>query len=105
MEKEEAEFGTAPDVSVNDSVSSGIGAQMIIARGLQDLDGTATTSEIAREGVDEEKEQTVALDAVTLPREAFNRTIYENNNRATETGHLSQVMEPVLGTAPCDKFG
>jgi len=54
MEKAEAEFGTVPDVSANDSVSSGIGAQMIIARNLQrDSDGTATTSEIAREELGE----------------------------------------------------
>jgi len=89
----------------DESVSSGIEAQMIIARDLQDPDGTATTSEIAREGVDEEREQAVALDAVTLPREVFNRVIYDNNRKARETGHPSQVMELVLGAAPCDKFG
>jgi len=97
--------GHSVSVSDGESVSSGIGAQMIIARDLpKDPDGTATTSEIAREGVDDEGKQVVALDAMTVPREVFNRIIYDNNRKARETGHLSQVMKPVLGTAPCDKF-
>jgi len=47
-EKEAEDRARSVDTSV-ESVSSGIGAQMDIARGLQeqDPDGTATTSEIA----------------------------------------------------------
>jgi len=85
--------------------SSGIGKQlekMGRAEGT-DPNGTAMTSEIAMEGREEEG-QAVALDAVTLPREVYNRIIYDNNRKARESGHPSQVMEPVLGLAPCDKY-
>jgi len=72
MEKAEAEFGTAPDTSVDDIVSSRIGAQMIIARDLKtrDRDSTDTTSEINREGREEEGEH--QRPALVLPKDLFN---------------------------------
>jgi hypothetical protein len=87
-----------------DSVSSGIGAQMIIARGLQrDPDGRATTSEIAREDIEEEGE--VQQVAVTLTRQDFNRGVKIHNAEVRAEGHPSQQMEPVLGPAPCNEYG
>jgi len=87
----------------DESVSSGIGAQMIIARDLQDPDRTATTSEIAQEDRTEGGEVQPA--AVTLTREDFNRGVRIHNAEVRAAGHPSQQMEPVLGAAPCDKYG
>jgi len=59
-----------------------------------DPDGTATTSEVAREelgsymGGDET--------TVTLTREAFDQGIRIHNAEMVKAGHLSQIMEPVL---------
>jgi len=92
-------------ISIDESASSGIGAQMTIASELQkDPDGTATTSEIAREELyDQEGE--VQQAAVTLPREVFNQGVRINNAEVRAAGHPSQMMEPVFGTAPCDAYG
>jgi len=100
--------GPEHSVSVPDgeSVSSGIGAQMIIARDLQrDPDGTATTSEIAREELGEYLGQEQPA-AVTVTREIFNQGVRIHNAEQRAAGHPSQVMELVLPqTAPCDEVG
>jgi len=103
--REEAETeGSTPEESVAIEESSPIGRQLeILGRGPLDPDGSATTFEIVREGVEEE-EQAVAPNAITLPREVFNRVMYDNNRRARETGHPSQIMSLVLGPAPCDQL-
>jgi len=104
---EKAAKETADASDTSKSVSSGIGAQMEIARALQgqDTDGTATTSEIAREELDEYLGQEQPA-AVTVTREMFNQGVRIYNAEQRAAGHPSQVMEPVLPqTAPCDKFG
>jgi len=94
--------------SVSESVSSGIGAQMKIARDLQDQDPdeTVTTSEVVRGELEvgeyRGKEQPAA---VTLTRQDFNRGVRIHNAEARAAGHPSQIMEPVLGLASCDEFG
>jgi len=102
-EKKSKAESVGTEQSTSKSVSSGIGAQMIIAWGLEDPDGTATTSEIAREelgsylGRDKE--------AVTSPREVFNEGVRIHNAEVRAAGHPSPVMEPILGSAPCEEYG
>jgi len=108
--KEDADLATIFSIStkrserVSDSASSRIGAQMIIVRDLQDPDGTATTSEIAREELDESLGE-VQQAAVTLTRQQFNQGVRIHNAEMRAAGKPSQQMEPVFGTAPCDKYG
>jgi hypothetical protein len=72
----------------------------------EDSEGTATTSEIAREGhEDEEKQMVEQPAAITLPREVFKQAVRIHNKEARETGHPSQVVEPVWGPAKRDKYG
>jgi len=97
-------ISTEKSENVSKSASSGIGAQMIIARDLQDPDGTATTSEIAREDLDESSGK-VQQAAVTLTRQQFNQGVRIHNAEVRAAGHPSQQMEPVFGTAPCKEFG
>jgi hypothetical protein len=40
-----------------------------------------------------------------LPREVFNAAVRIHNAEARETGHLSQVVEPVWGEAKVDEYG
>jgi len=40
-----------------------------------------------------------------LTREQFNQGVRVHNAEVAAAGHLSQVMEPVLGTPPCDEYG
>jgi len=42
---------------------------------------------------------------VTLTRQDFNRGVRIHNAEARAAGHSSQIMEPVLGPAPCDEYG
>jgi len=78
------------------SESSGIGEQMKIARNLHDPEGTATTSEIAREGRSEieDQEGLVQPPAITLPRDIFNQAVRFHNQQAREAGHPSQIVSP-----------
>jgi len=69
-----------------------------------DPDGTATTSEIAREELGDYLGEDQPA-AVTLTREQFNQGVRIHNAEVVAAGHLSQVMEPVLGTPPCDEYG
>jgi len=69
-----------------------------------DPDRTATTSEIAREELGDYLGE-VQPGAVTLTREQFNQGIRIHNAEVVAAGHLSQIMEPVLGTPPCDEYG
>jgi len=64
-------------------------------------DGTATTSEIAHEEVGND----LGGEAITLPRALFNQGIRIHNAEVRAAGHPSQIMEPVLGEAPCDEYG
>jgi len=85
----------------NESVSSGIGAQMTIARDLQkDSDGTAITSEIAQEDL---KDYLGGL--MVLPREAYNEVARMHNQEAVEIGHLSQIVFMVHGGSSMDEGG
>jgi len=87
-----------------ESVSSGIGAQMKIAWDLQDPDGTATTSEVAREDLGDYLG--VQQKAVTLTREQFNQGVRIHNAEVRAEGHPSQVIEPIWGTAQViDEYG
>jgi len=85
--------------------SSGIGELLKDRKGPlpTDPDGTATTSEIAREELGDYlgEEQPAA---VTLTREQFNQGVRIHNTEAMAAGNLSQIMEPVLGTPPCDEY-
>jgi len=44
-------------------------------------------------------------EAVTLPREVFNRGVRIHNAEAIVAGNSDQIMSPVLGPAPCDEYG
>jgi hypothetical protein len=90
-----------------DSVTSGIGEVLDRHNAITGVDpeGTATTSEIAREGHEDEEQLVEQPAAVTLPREVFNQAVRIHNAEARETGHLSQVVEPVWGPAKRDKYG
>jgi len=72
---------------------------------LVDPDGTATTSEIAREECENNQQLVEQTEAVTLPRDVFNQAVRIHNMEARESGHLSQVIEPVRGPAKRDKHG
>ena len=86
------------------SESSGIGEQMMIARNLQDPDGTVTTSEIAREELGDYLGVQPA--AVTLTREQYNQGVRIHNAEVRADGHPSQVIEPIWGTAEViDEYG
>jgi len=69
-----------------------------------DPDGTATTSEIAREDLGDFLGE-CQLAAVTLTREQFNQGVRIDNAKVRAAGHPRQIMEPVLGTAKCDEYG
>jgi len=58
-----------------------------------DPDGTATTSEIAREQLGDYLG--VQQAAVTLTREQFNQGVRIHNAEAMAGGHLSQIIEPI----------
>jgi len=82
-----------------ESVSSGIGA--VLERHLDtttgplptDPDGTATTSEIAREELGDYLGVQPA--AVTLTREQYNQGVRIHNAEVRAEGHPSQVIEPI----------
>jgi len=100
FEKRMAENASTP----SKSASSGIGAQMIIARELQGGSDEEVASEPAweEENVLEEGQQA----AVTLTREDFNRGVRIHNAEVRAAGHLRQVIEPVWGTAQViDEYG
>jgi len=86
--------------------SSGIGELLKDRKGPlpTDPDGTATTSEIAREELRDYLGEVQPV-AVTLTREQFNQGVRIHNAEARAAGHPSQIMEPVLGTPPCDEYG
>jgi len=69
-----------------------------------DPDGTATTSEIAREELGDYLGEDQPA-AVTLTREQYNQGVRIHNAEVRAAGHPSQIMEPVLGTPPCDEYG
>jgi len=96
--------GSTPEASTGSEESSHIGQQLEIQRALQDSKGTATTSEIAREGNEEEQIE-AQTEAVTLPREVFNAAVRIHNADAREWGRLSKDIEPVWGPAKCDEYG
>jgi len=81
--------------------SSGEGAQLEqMGRGAHDLDGTATTSEIAREGADD-----MMGGLVVLPREIYNEAVRMHNQEAREVGHDSQAVSTVHGGSSVDEKG
>ena len=81
------------------TTSSGIGAILeqqvdkITGPLPEDPDGTATTSEIAREELGDYLG--VQQAAVTLTREQFNQGVRIHNAEAMAEGHLSQIIEPI----------
>jgi len=83
----------------SDASSSHIGAQLEkMGRGNLDLDGTATTSEIAQEGMED------ALGGpVVLPRDVFNEAARMHNKEAV--GHPSQIVSTVHGGSSVDEEG
>jgi len=92
------------------TTSSGIGAileQQVekIAGSLPtDPDGTATTSEIAREELGDYLG--VQQAAVTLTREQFNQGVRIHNAEVMREGHLSQIIEPIwMENSVIDKYG
>jgi len=69
-----------------------------------DPDGTAMTSEIAKEELGDYLG--VQLAAVTLTREQFNQGIRIHNAEVRAEGHPSQAIEPIWGTAQViDEYG
>jgi len=97
MRAEERKSGEKAD-QITESVSSGIGEQMKIVRDLEDPDGTATTSEIAQEGMED------ALGGpVVLPRDVFNEAARMHNKEAV--GHPSQMVSTVHGGSSVDEDG
>jgi len=84
--------------SVASEESSHIGQQLEIQRALQDSEGTATTSEIAQEGMED------ALGGpVVLPREVFNDAVRMHNKEAV--GHPRQMVSTVHGGSSVDEEG
>jgi len=87
--------------------SSGIGAileqqeEKITGALPTDPDGTATTSEVAREELGDYlgEGQQVAAAAVTLTREQYNYGVRIHNAEVRADGYPSQVIEPIWGTA------
>jgi len=63
-----------------------------------DPDGTATTSEIAREELGDYLGVQPQAEAVTLTREQFNQGVRIHNAEVRAAGHLSQAIEPIWGT-------
>jgi len=73
------------------------------------LDGTATTSEIAR-GVSEDEEKDPRGNesergALVLPRSVYNDLARYHNREAKDTGHVSQVVSTVHGGSSVDEEG
>jgi len=69
-----------------------------------DPDGTATTSEIAREELGDYLG--VQQAAVTLTREQFNQGVRIHNAKVMAEGHLSQIIEPIWGeNSVIDEYG
>ena len=66
--------------------------------GWNDPDGTATTSEIARE----EFRENIG-EALVLPREIYNEVARVHNQEAREIGHLSQQVSTVHGESSVDE--
>jgi len=96
-------------LSGSEAPTSGIGAVLdrhnAITGSFVDPDGTATTSEIAREECEKDQQLVEQPEAVTLPREVFNQAVRIHNKEARESGHPSQVIEPVWGPSKRDKYG
>jgi len=109
-EEKMAEKMSSAQSTTTATTSSGIGAILekqndkITGPLPTDPDGTATTSEIAREELGDYLGE-VQPEAVTLTREQFNHGVRVHNAEVAAAGHLSQIMEPVLGTPPCDEYG
>jgi len=85
--------------TVTTTTSSGIGAileqqnEQVIGSLPTDPDGTATTSEIAREELGDYLGVQPA--AVTLTREQYNQGVRIHNAEVRAEGHPSQVIEPI----------
>jgi len=104
--KENLRAREAREASVVTSESSHIGDLLEKQQGPlpMDPDRTATTSEIAREELGDYLG--VQQAAVTLTREQFNQGIRIHNAGVRAEGHLSQVIEPIWGTAEViDEYG
>jgi len=104
--KENLRARKAREASVVTSESSHIGDLLEKQQGPlpMDPDRTATTSEIAREELGDYLG--VQQAAVTLTREQFNQGIRIHNAGVRAEGHLSQVIEPIWGTAEViDEYG
>jgi hypothetical protein len=99
MRAEERKSAEKDDHST-ESVSSGIGAQIRIALGLEDLDGTATTSEIVQK-----KFEDAMGGPVVLPRDVYNERARMHNQEAREIGHASQMVSTVYGGSSVDEEG
>jgi len=96
-------------LSGSEAPTSGIGEVLdrhnAITGSFVDPEGTATTSEIAREGNEDDQQLVEQPEAVTLPREVFNQAVRIHNMEARESGHLSQVIEPVWGPSKREEYG
>jgi hypothetical protein len=90
---------STPGASVASEESSHIGKQLeMMGRGDLDQDGTATTSEIAREEGENES-------AIVLERGLFNQAARMHNQEAREQGHSSQAVSTVHGGSSVDEEG
>ena len=82
------------------TTSSGIGAILEQQKDREgplptDPDGTATTSEIAREELGDYLGLEEQPAAVTLTREQYNQGVRIHNAEVMAEGHLSQIIEPI----------
>jgi len=103
--KERMEKLLSETSSAGSDESSHIGDLLDKHTGLPtDPDGTVTISEIAREELGDYLGEDQSA-VVTLTREQFNQGVQIHNAEVRAVGHSSQIMEPVLGTAPCDEYG
>jgi hypothetical protein len=105
MEKEEERKTreSTPAESFSTEESSHIGAQLdFLGRGQLDPDGTATTSEIAREGLDEDLRE-VQQAAVVLTREQYNQGTGTHNDEY-ET-HTISSDDSSLSPPPTTSYG
>jgi len=106
LEKKMAEESTSgASVTSSSHIGEALDRQNALTGQLAiDPDGTATTSEIAREELG--NYLGVQQAAVTLTREQFNQGVRIHNAEVRAEGHPSQVIEPIWGTAEViDEYG
>jgi len=87
--------------SVSASASSGVGAQMHIARAFQQGMDEETTGPDSNQ----ETPNNCLGEPIVLPRDVYNETARMHNQEAREIGHPSQIVSTVHGGSSVDEEG